>query len=77
MAARADAGRSDSDATEALAGCDLRMVVPLLLQKKYPSPLFYNMVVSIPKMGLVPHGVPNKNVFPGAPQTRRGAKELL
>eukprot|EP00966_Prymnesium_polylepis_P152373 3519559-Prymnesium_polylepis.1 len=33
MAARADAGRSDSDATEALAGRDLRMDVPLLLQK--------------------------------------------
>eukprot|EP00966_Prymnesium_polylepis_P023051 530083-Prymnesium_polylepis.1 len=30
MAARADAGRSDSDATEALAGRDLRMAVPLL-----------------------------------------------
>eukprot|EP00966_Prymnesium_polylepis_P082345 1906759-Prymnesium_polylepis.1 len=33
MAARADAGMSNSDATEALAARDLRMAVPLLLQK--------------------------------------------
>mgnify|MGYP007071525033 CR=1 FL=1 len=33
-----------------------------LIHSHEPSPLFYNMVVSIPSMGLVPHGVP-KNVF--------------
>eukprot|EP00966_Prymnesium_polylepis_P185554 4301036-Prymnesium_polylepis.1 len=33
MAARADVRTSDSDATEALAGRDLRMAVPLWLQK--------------------------------------------
>eukprot|EP00966_Prymnesium_polylepis_P064918 1505816-Prymnesium_polylepis.1 len=33
MGARADAGRSDLDATEALTGSDLRMAVPLVLQK--------------------------------------------
>ena len=32
-----------------------------LIHSHEPSPLFCNVVVSIPKMGLVPHGVP-KNV---------------
>ena len=32
-----------------------------LIHSHEPSPLFYNMVVSIPSMGLVSHGVP-KNV---------------
>jgi len=33
-----------------------------LVHSHEPPPLFYNMVVSIPSMGSVSHGVP-KNIF--------------